>query len=430
MITVLTVTGLVLAGVLLVFASLMQRAYQESQRLRLKDAAFLAAFQQHLEGRIGVKAEQGAMAFSLAKHTLLVLLVVPIPLADVLTAPEGFRLWVIALESFGTALATMFVCVYLLPPLLFQRVSGRWITALLPLAMATVWIFRPLQYFLDFFESMASIGKEADEGDEATTQEEHFEAFMEAGAEEGLIEDEDRKLIRSVVEFGDKTVREVMTPRTDMVTVEADRSLEELRQLVIQAHLSRLPVYEGDIDHVIGFVHVRDVFEVDEKDLPKRTVRELVRPVRLVPESKPVSTLLREMQSDGTHMVVVVNEYGNTAGLATLEDVMEEIFGEIRDEHETEEDVASDGNGAYVVLGTVDVDRLEELVGYRVESQSEATTVGGLLAEWAGHVPRVGEVIREDGLLVEVLAGNELRVDKVRISRAEPAAEDEENHGQ
>jgi len=423
MITAFTAIGLVIVGWLLVFASVMQRAYQESQRLRLKDAAFLEAFQDYLEPRIGVKTEQGAMAFSLAKHVLLVVMVVPVPLVDMLTAEPGYNVWIIALESFGTALAAMFVCVYLLPPLVFQRVSGRWITTLLPIAMAMVWVFRPLQSFLEFFESMASIGKEADEADEAATQEEHFEAFMEAGEEEGIIEEEDRKLIRSVVEFGDKTVREVMTPRTDMVTVEADRSLEELRQLVIQVRLSRLPVYEGDIDNIIGFVHVRDVFEVEEKALAKRKVRELARPVRLVPESKPVSTLLREMQSDGTHMVVVVNEYGNTAGLATLEDVMEEIFGEIRDEHEPDEDVETDGNGSYVVPGTMDVDRLEELVGYRVESESEATTVGGLLAEWAGHVPRVGEVMQEDGLTIEVLAGNELRVDKVRISKAQPTAD-------
>lgn len=416
MIAALIAVSFLLGGALLVFASVMQRAYQESQRLRLKDAAFLDAFHEYLEERIGVKTEEGAMAFSLAKHTLLVALVAGVGLMT----PEGDRgLWMPTLEALGTAFAMMFLCVYLLPPLLFQRVSGRWIAALLPICMATIWVFRPIRFFLDFFESMASIGKEPDEGDEASTQEEHFEAFMEAGAEEGLIEDEDRKLIRSVVEFGDKTVREVMTARTNMVVVEANQSLDELRSVVIQAQLSRFPVYEDDLDNIIGFVHVRDVFEVEEKDLARRKVRELMRPVRMVPESKPVNTLLREMQADGTHMVIVVNEYGNTAGLATLEDLMEEIFGEIRDEHEPEPDVESDGNGGFIVPGSMDVDRLDDLVGYRAESESESTTVGGLLAEWAGHVPRVGEVIQEDGVLMEVLAGNELRVDKIRVCRAD-----------
>ncbi len=426
MIAAIVSISFLVGGALLVIASLMQRAYQESQRLRLRDAAFLDAFREYLEERIGVKSEEGAMAFSLAKHTLLVALVAGVGL---ITPPAERSLWVVGLEALGTALAMMFLCVYLLPPLLFQRVSGRWITALLPVCMAIIWVFRPMRFFLDFFESLASIGKESDEGSEGSSQEEHFEAFMEAGAEEGLIEDEDRKLIRSVVDFGDKTVREVMTARTNMVVVEANQSLDVLRSLVIEAQLSRFPAYEGDVDNILGFVHVRDVFEVDEKDLARRQVRELMRPIRMVPESKPVSTLLREMQAEGTHMVIVVNEYGNTAGLATLEDLMEEIFGEIRDEHEPEPDVESDGNGGYIVPGSMDVDRLEELVGYRAEGDSESTTVGGLLAEWAGHVPRVGEVIEEDGLLMEVLAGNELRVDKVRVCRTDANEESVKSNG-
>jgi len=202
-----------------------------------------------------------------------------------------------------------------------------------------------------------------------------------------------------------------------------------LRSLVIEAQFSRFPVYETDLDNILGFVHVRDVFEVEEKDLARRKVRDLMRPVRLVPESKPVSSLLREMQSDGMHMVIVVNEYGNTAGLATLEDLMEEIFGEIRDEHEPEADVESDGNGGFIVPGSMDLDRLDELVGYRMESEQESTTVGGLLAEWAGHVPRVGEVLEEDGLLMEILAGNELRVDKVRVCRVDAHGADRMVHG-
>jgi len=427
MITTVIAIGAVAVGLLLVFASLMQRAYQESQRLRLNDASFLAAFQEHLEDRIGVKTEEGAMAFSLAKHTLLVMLVAMVDLLSVNVEVEQVT-WAMLLQSFLTALVAMFVCVYLLPPLLFRRVSGRWIGAFTPLAWAMIWLFRPLQYFLDFFESLASIGKESNGGDDANSQEEHFEAFMEAGEEEGLIEEEDRKLIRSVVEFGDKTVREVMTPRTNMICVAADRNLDELRQLVIQSHVSRVPVYETDIDNIIGFVHVRDVFEIDDKDLPNRSVRELARTVRLVPESKPVSALLREMQSDGTHLVIVINEYGDTAGLATLEDLMEEIFGEIRDEHENEDDVTMETPGVYVVSGSVDVDRLEELIGYRAESDSEATTVGGLISEWAGHVPRVGEIVEEDGISMEVTAGNELRVETVRIRRVPtPAVNGESN---
>jgi putative hemolysin len=247
---------------------------------------------------------------------------------------------------------------------------------------------------------------------------ENIEALITAGTEEGLIEEEDRKLIHSVVAFGDKTVREVMTPRPNIVAIAADRLLEDLRDLVINEQYSRIPVYEGDIDHVIGFVHVRDMFELDEAERHKRRVRELVRPIRYVPETKPVNDLLREMQQDSAHMVIVVDEYGNTAGLATMEDLVEEILGEIHDEHEPARDVTEDGEGAYIVAGSLDVDHLQDLVDFRAPEDTESTTVGGLVTEWLGHVPHVGEVVERDGIRIEVLAGNELRVEQVRVSRA------------
>lgn len=403
----------------IVLVSLMQRVYQESMRLRLKDTHFVDEFREHLEDRIGVKAEYGATAFSLAKHIALVVLTAGITLFA-LSREDAF--WVAASEALGSSLAISFLAMYLMPPVLIQRTSGRWLLAFLPLLLAVVWVMRPAHYFLEFVESLAQIGRPLEASDESQGQDEHLEAFMEAGEEEGIIEEEDRKLIRSVVEFGDKTVREVMTPRTAMVAVQADRTLAALRQLVIEAQYSRFPVYGADLDDIVGFVHVRDMFEVGDKDLETRTVRELVRPIRAVPESKPVSRLLKEMQAESTHMAIVVNEYGNTAGLVTLEDVMEEIFGEIRDEHEPDHDVQADENGGYIVPGSLDLDRLDEILGYQPEPEPESTTVGGLIAEWAGHVPRVGEVVEQDGILMEVLAGNELRVDKVRVSRREPGS--------
>ena len=193
---------------------------------------------------------------------------------------------------------------------------------------------------------------------EAPTSAENIEALISAGTEEGLIEEEDRKLIQSVVEFGDKVVREVMTPRPNIVAISADATLEQLRQLVITEQYSRIPVYEQTIDQVIGFVHVRDMFELEEKEREHGTVRELVRTIRLVPETKPVSDLMRQMQQENSHMVIVVDEYGNTAGLATMEDLLEVIIGEIRDEHEPESDVTEDGNGGFIVSGSFDLDRI------------------------------------------------------------------------
>jgi putative hemolysin len=137
-----------------------------------------------------------------------------------------------------------------------------------------------------------------------------------------------------------------MTPRPNIVAIAADATLEQLRQLVINEQFSRIPVYEQNIDQMIGFVHVRDMFELGEEERAGRTVRELLRPVKFVPETKPVNDLMRQMQQENTHMVIVVDEYGNTAGLATMEDLLEVIIGEIRDEHEPDSDVTEDGKAA------------------------------------------------------------------------------------
>ncbi len=148
-----------------------------------------------------------------------------------------------------------------------------------------------------------------------------------------------------------------------------------------------------------------------------RRVKELARPIRLVPETKPVNDLLREMQADGAHMAIVIDEYGNTAGLATMEDMVEEILGEIHDEHEPERDVHKETDGSFVVPGSLDLDRLEELLEFRPPEETESTTIGGLVTEWLGHVPHVGEAMEREGIRIEVLAGDELKVEQVRVSK-------------
>jgi CBS domain containing-hemolysin-like protein len=273
---------------------------------------------------------------------------------------------------------------------------------------------------LGFFQSLVDLTDDAAAAEEAPTSAENIEALISAGTEEGLIEEEDRELIQSVVEFGDKVVREVMTPRPNIVAISADDTLEQLRQLVINEQFSRIPVYERDIDHIAGFVHVRDMFEVEEEEREHRKVRELVRNLIFVPETKPVSDLMRQMQQENTHMVIVVDEYGNTAGLATMEDLLEVIIGEIRDEHEPDSDVAKDGHGGYVVSGSFDLDRVGDLFpSFHREQDIESTTVGGLVSEWLGRVPKAGEVVDRDGIRVEVLASDDLRVGQVLIGKSQ-----------
>jgi len=409
-------------AVLLALTTYVQLLYLESLRLRMRESAALEHFKEVLEDRIGLKGDRGVLVFSLLKHTMLLLLGVDMfAMVDMQRGP----LWGAFLEAGGAAWLVMLVCAYVIPPALYRRASGRWILPVVPLLRLLALLVRPLVGMLEFFQSLARLGHNGETAQEETTPAEHIDALITAGAEEGIIEEDDRKLIQSVVAFGDKRVREVMTPRPNIVGISQESTLEELRQLVINEQYSRIPVFDGDIDHIVGFVHVRDMFELDAEAREARKVKELVRTIRFVPESKPVDDLLREMQADRAHMSIVVDEYGNTAGLATMEDLVEEILGEIRDEHEPARDVVHEPGGSYVVSGSFDLDHLHDLIEFRPESQTESTTVGGLVTEWLGRVPVPGESVERDGVRLEVLAGNDLRVERVRISKCETPRQDE-----
>ena len=412
------VAAAILSAVLLCLMTVVQILYTESLRLRSRDLPSLAFFKEHLEDRIGVSGDDGVLAFSIIKHTLVLLLGVCFLETGMGDAAERWQnLWEAALFAW----LTMVVSTYVLAQLLYRKTSGRWLLPLAPILRLCVLMVRPLTAILGFFQSLVDLSEPANAHEEGPGPSNDIEALISAGEEEGIIEKDDRRLIESVVAFGDKTVREVMTPRPKMVAIEANRSLEDLRELVIHEQYSRLPVYERVIDNIIGFVHVRDMFELDESARSGRRVKELTRPIRLVPETKPVNDLLREMQADGAHMAIVIDEYGNTAGLATMEDMVEEILGEIHDEHEPERDVLKQPDGSFVVSGSLDLDRLHDLLEFRPPEETESTTIGGLVTEWLGHVPHIGEVIERDGIRLEVMAGDELKVEQVRVSRVTPA---------
>src|SRR6185312_4968193 len=378
---------------LLGLVTFIQLLYLESMRLRTRDLPSLKFFKDELEDKLGFKTEEGAGSFSLIKHTLLVVL-------TVLYCVWLTNLWEAALSAWLTMIAAS----YALPQLLYRRTSGRWVLPAVPLLRALGWIARPCQALLSFFQSLIDLTDDQQSAEEGPTNAENIEALISAGAEEGLIEEDDRKLIQSVMEFGDKVAREVMTARPNIVSIQADATLEQLRQLVITEQYSRIPAHEQNIDQIIGFVHVRDMFEVDEAERGNRRVRELVRPIMFVPESKPVHDLMRQMQQENAQMAIVIDEYGNTAGLATMEDLLEVIIGEIRDEHEPGSDVAEDGQGGYIVSGNFDLARVGDLFdSFHREEDVESTTVGGLVSEWLGRVPRSGETVVRDGLRIEVL---------------------------
>ncbi|HTB19050.1 MAG TPA: hemolysin family protein [Bryobacteraceae bacterium] len=404
----------VILAVFLCLITVVQTLYVESLRLRSRDLPALQFFKEAIEDRIRVKGDTGVLAFSLIKHTVMLLLGVCF-LAT--RANQPAQPWQNLFEAALFAWLTMLVSTYVLAQVLYRKTNGRWLLPLAPVFRVCALLVRPLTAILGFFQSLVELSEPAKTNEEGPGPSGDIEALISAGEEEGIIEKDDRKLIESVVAFGDKTVREVMTPRPKIVAIEASRSLEDLRELVIHEQYSRVPVFERTIDNVIGFVHVRDMFELDEAARQGRQVKELTRPIRFVPETKPVNDLLREMQKDGAHMAIVIDEYGNTAGLATMEDMVEEILGEIHDEHEPERDVLKQPDGSFVVAGSLDLDRLHELLEFRPPEETESTTIGGLVTEWLGHVPRIGEVIERDGIRLEALAGDELKVEQVRVSK-------------
>jgi len=393
----------------------IQTFYLESMRLRTRELPSLTWFREVLEPKLKARStEDGATAFSLWKHTFLVVMGVLV-LAQV-TGPgplAALDVW----EGLGAAVLLMAFSAYLVPQVIYERSSCHWMLGLLPLLLIARIIVRPFVVALNLLHVLIDMVKPQPENDDEATPAENIDTLITAGTEEGLIKEDDRRLIESVIAFGDKVVREVMTPRPNIITVRADDTLAQLHQIVVNEQYSRIPVLESSIDEIVGFVHVRDMFEVAERDRAVRKVRELMRPVQLVPETKPVHELMREMQQEGSHMVIVVDEYGNTAGLVTMEDLVEVIVGEIRDEHEPDSDVTEDGNGGFVVSGNFDLARLADLLNFHAGEDVESTTVGGLITEWLGHVPHAGETIERGGMRAEVLAADEMRVAQVKLSR-------------
>jgi CBS domain containing-hemolysin-like protein len=422
-------------ALLLIPICFVQWLYIEALRLRAREQPSLTFFKETLEGRLGLKLEEGSLAFSLLKHVLMVLLAImmfaAIEHGDPTLMVPAQPLWRSLIEAAILASLLMLLVAHVLPQLFYRRTSGRWLMKLYPLLALVALASRPLLALLGFMRSLADLSSpEEPEEEKAATQSQEIEALITAGAEEGLIEEEDRRLIQSVVEFGDKTVRQVMTARPNIVAIDETSALEDLHKLVVREQYSRVLTYRGSLDDVTGFVHVRDMLEMESAERARRKVKEIRRDIIAVPETKPVDDLLRLMQREGVHIVLVVDEYGNTAGLATMEDLVEEIVGEISDEHDPNRDVAGQPDGSYIVSGNFDLDHLAELFQFRPEADTESTTIGGLVTEWLGRVPQPGESVEREGLRIEVLSSDDRRVAQVRLARASTVETDDRERQQ
>ena len=398
---------------MLTLVSYVDRLYHEMGKFLSREfEENIEAYEKLVEPRLGFTRERASL--SMAMLTQICVAAIGVLIGYLLFIEKR---WV-ALDLVQAAVSLIFVIVIfnrLLPHIFFVRTKGLWLAKFVPVLRTLIYLAMPVTMILSFGLSVATLSKEHVEK-EPEHPSEAVDAFIEAGQEEGILEETDRDLIQSVVEFGGKTVREVMTPRPEIIAVPTSMTIAEFTELLKQTPYSRIPVYEGDVDHIKGVMYTKDLLQVPDSEAGKKTVADLMKTdVHFVPETKLGSELLREMQQDNIRLSIVIDEYGGVAGLVTIEDLVEEIVGEIRDEHE-KSDIVKESDTSYIFNGNTDIDLLEKLLGGVRADEKEATTIGGLVSELAGRIPAAGEVFEHNGLRFEVLDSTERRVERVRVS--------------
>ena len=412
---------IILASLFVLFAlmtlvSYVGRVYSEMGKFLSREFQDnIDAFEQKVEPRLGFSRDRAALSMSVLGQltTAAVAMLVGFTVFRV-------RAWSIYEILQATLSLILIVIVFhrFLPFLLFSRTKGLWLMRWTFVLRLLVYLILPVTLVLGFLQSVATLTREHSDA-VPETQAEAVDALIEAGQEEGILNGSNREMIQSVVKFGEKTVREAMKPRPEIVAVPNSTTIEQFVELLRHKPFSRVPVYEGTIDNIKGIVYAQDILQVPDSEAHTRRVDTIMRKdVHFVPESKLGSDLLREMQKNNIRMAVVVDEYGGIAGLVTIEDLVEEIVGEIGDEHD-KTDVVRENEFSYIVPGNMDVDRLAELFGTRPEGKASAT-VAGLVSELAGRIPQKGEVVEEDGLRFEVLESTKRRVERLRITALEP----------
>jgi putative hemolysin len=412
--TLITIVWMVVLAVLLVAGSVASYLRLLMRRLTVMSARKL--FRPPEPGRITIDRERVGVSISALHGAAMHLFAVGVTALLVLRRPDHF--W----GNVGAALVIVLTAVaiadQLIPFLLVARhdepevILEHW----MPMVRRLVYLALPLTFLILISTTMSRLLESTEQEPEPPTPAENLQEFIEVGQQDGLIEKGEAELVQSVVEFGDKLVREVMTPRTEIAAIDVNASLEDLRKLFREKRLTRYPVYNGQMDRIEGIVNVRDLMELPPEEQSRVTIRSLVRPVPFVPETRHIKDLMKELQKSTVQMAIVIDEYGSVAGLVTIEDMLEEIVGEIKDEFEPHaQDIVKEAENSYLVSGHTDLSQLgEELhVPLQVPGYS---TVAGLVLAHLGHVPVPGEKVQENGVTIEVLEANKRTVLKVRLT--------------
>ncbi|MEO8682713.1 MAG: hemolysin family protein [Vicinamibacterales bacterium] len=344
--------------------------------------------------------------------TLIIAVLAAALLARVTGVETGFPLLVLSVVG------TVLVCEHLVPLLIVRKDPEHVLDVLLPSFDVIVGVLRPLTSALIRIGTVNK--RDATGGDLPTPPQSAAAAPVATEVESSRAEGQARALLRSLADFRETMVREVMTPRPDIIGIGSEATFEQMLAVFREQQYSRVPVYKGTLDNVLGFVFVKDIIQLKASGFTSMAA--LVRPAYFVPETKRVPDLLQEFQRKRVQSAIVVDEYGGTAGLVTIEDLLEEIVGEIRDEYDVEVDrIIDEGDGKYVFSGNVHVEEMASRLKVAVEGQG-FETVGGYLLAHLGRVPVVGERLELDGVDVEVLEAERRRITRVRMKRREAPA--------
>ena len=359
-------------------------------------------------------------SFALSATIQMLLVVVAVLVTSISLSLTSDPKFVLVGLVAGLVLAGVFR--QLIPLLISAHNPERTLVFLLPLMRP----FVPVMSFVaDPFHRLYDRPRRKEQVAEAEEEEadddngDDIQALIDVGEAEGILEEEEGELIHSIIEFGDTRVSEVMTPRPGIVAVPANSSVREARDVMIESRYSRLPVYREQMDNVEGLIYVRDLLERWAAGKEDESVAALIRPVYFVPETKPVAELLEEMQKAHVQLAMVIDEYGGVAGLVTVEDILEEIVGEIEDEDiggEELKEIVEESDGCYDVLGSTEIGKIERLFDMEIEDD-DFTTIAGLVINEAGKLPHTGDHLKFRGLEIEVIEADERRIARLRVKR-------------
>jgi putative hemolysin len=421
MMTFLYVLGISALGVGLVIFSYLDRIYRELGRVnkgRVRE--HLELFEAEIEPHFGLERTRATTGFRLLANLWLVLVTAETARGVIVFVPGT---WDALLQALVYVLVEVLLLSQFIPDFMLARTKGRWLVRLALVIRVFLWIVWPFRVVLELASSLSRISDDQ-HADGSAAQEEGIGALVDAAEQEGILDPGEAQMIEQVVEFSDKRVLEFMTPRPDVIAIPANLTVADLRKVLINTKFSRIPVYEDSLDDITGIAFARDLLQIPESEAATRTVRELARPAFFVPETKHGSDLLKEMQRRNQQMAIVVDEYGSVAGVVTVEDLVEEIIGEIgEDDRVPSPDAVREPDGSMILRGSVSVEKVQELFGveWDVSGEESATTIGGLLNHIAGHVPAAGEHLDYGGLRFEILEANQRKVLRLR-GRRHPSA--------